>query len=42
MIQGYFQRIVGAETIGSLCDYLGLVVKALHAAEGDLPLKSYS
>lgn len=36
MIQGYSQRVIGAKTIESLCDYLGLVVKTFHAAQGDL------
>lgn len=35
MIQGYFQRIVSAETIGSFRDHLCLVVKTFHAAESD-------
>jgi len=38
MIQGDFQHIVGAETIGSLRGHLGLVVETLHAAERYLSL----
>lgn len=35
MIQEYFQRIIGAESIGSFRVHLGLIVKIFHTAESD-------
>ena len=36
MIQGDLQHIIGSETIGSFCGYLGLVVETLDTAQGNL------